>query len=309
LVANNLLTLVAGNAVMAFNTNSAERMRIDASGNVGIGTVSPYGKLNVFGTSVVLSNPAGTSNDSNGVNITTFSSGTPYWSYLTYNASHIEWQTYNLERMRLDPNGNLCVGTTAASGKLTSNGSSSIAAYFVSSGSFAVYGTSSSTHSVYGIAGSTTNGGIAGVSQNGTYYGILGHANAWALYGNGSTYISGTYQGSDARLKDNVTTLQNALTTIKSLRPVTFDWKANTDSSLDGPHTDCGMIAQEVLDVLPHVVREVVAAPVMEGRTKTLNQELGTFYSMDYGKLIPYLVAAIQELAAEVAALKAPSTP
>jgi hypothetical protein len=44
------LDLYAGAAPIQFSTNSAERMRIDASGNVGVGTSSPGYKLDVAGT-------------------------------------------------------------------------------------------------------------------------------------------------------------------------------------------------------------------------------------------------------------------
>ena len=107
----------AGNLVF-YCDSATERARIDAFGQFGLGTTSPTAKLDVRGTSIVLNNPAGTANDNAGFLTTTFSSGTPYWSYLTYNASHIEWQTYNTERMRIDVNGNLGIGTSAPGARL-----------------------------------------------------------------------------------------------------------------------------------------------------------------------------------------------
>jgi hypothetical protein len=93
-----------------------ERMRIDSSGNFGIGTSSPSYKLDVFGTfgdlvsfrqaNVVLK--IGTTNLGNGE--------VYYDAYPTASPSAKSaqiWRQGSTESMRLDANGNLLVGTTS----------------------------------------------------------------------------------------------------------------------------------------------------------------------------------------------------
>jgi hypothetical protein len=84
---------------------------------------------------------------------------------------------------------------------------------------------------------------------------------------------------SDENLKTNIETVQNGLETIKSLRGVTFDWKATQKPSV-------GVIAQELERVLPELVAN--------GDPKTVN----------YNGLIGVLIEAVKELSAEVQELK-----
>lgn len=81
---------------------------------------------------------------------------------------------------------------------------------------------------------------------------------------------------SDARLKKNIAGLSYGLDAVLALRPVTYDWKEDAAAG-----TQIGLIAQEVEGIIP----EVVLAPENDD----------DMYSMQYDKLVPVLIKAIQE--------------
>jgi hypothetical protein len=96
---------------------------------------------------------------------------------------------------------------------------------------------------------------------------------------------------SDARFKENVQDIDVGLGAILALKPRKFDWKAGKGKDIKG---DRGFIAQEFEQVFPQLVDEWAdPAPEGEAPYKSVRQDL-----------IPVLVKAIQELAAEVNALK-----
>ena len=88
---------------------------------------------------------------------------------------------------------------------------------------------------------------------------------------------AGITTASDRRLKENIEpTPVKALDKIKDLNLVTFDYIK------DKSHEEIGLIAQEVLDIIPNAVSEY------EGEDSHL--------TINYAKFIPYLLKAIQEL-------------
>lgn len=86
---------------------------------------------------------------------------------------------------------------------------------------------------------------------------------------------------SDIRLKENIKPLEvNCVDLINHINPVEFTWKDITDVPGNKKNTiDYGFIAQEVEELLPHLVKDT--AP---------------YKTIRYEKFAPYLVKAIQEL-------------
>ena len=106
--------------------------------------------------------------------------------------------------------------------------------------------------------------------------------------GSGVTYFS----ASDYRLKENVKNIPNALSKVQAINPVLYTWIGNSEAG-----EEAGFIAHELQSVIPSLVNGEKDAVLDDGRIKS--------QQVDYAKLTPYLVAAIQELAAKVAALEA----
>lgn len=88
---------------------------------------------------------------------------------------------------------------------------------------------------------------------------------------------------SDRRLKTNVIPLKNSLDKVSKIRGVYFSWAEDgaVGKKLSDGHRHVGVIAQEVKDVLPEVVREI---------------EGGQYLGVQYNELIPLLLDAVREL-------------
>lgn len=118
--------------------------------------------------------------------------------------------------------------------------------------------------------------------------------------GNVSAIGDVTAYASDERLKTNISPLTNSLNKIKNLRGVRFDWRDETPQPMRGP--DIGLIAQDVLRVIPEAVKPAPFDTDESGQSKSGLEYL----TIDTGnKIIAVLVEAIKELAVQVDALAA----
>lgn len=199
------------------------------------------------------------------------------------------------------------------------------AGYYRQTGSvannYAIYAQGDASYGIYARTLSTSHGGLIAYDDAAACYGILGYSPSttlYSLYGNGSTYITGSYTGSDSRLKDiqsRITTSDGILAKVNQLKPTYYKWKANSDQGKADDAEQIGFIAQEVESIFNHVVKD---APVpdlsesppdadgkVEKRDKTLNEELGNTKFITYEKLTVYLTAALQEASAKIDALEA----
>jgi hypothetical protein len=109
-------------------------------------------------------------------------------------------------------------------------------------------------------------------------------ANRWQLDMSGNMTVAGDVTAfSDARVKTNIHTIENALEKTLALRGVSYN---RTDS--DDTRTKIGVIAQETLEVVPEVV----------------NQDNAGMYNVSYGNMTALLIEAIKEQQAQIEDLK-----
>jgi hypothetical protein len=276
-----------------FASAGAERMRIDSSGNVGIGTASPITKLDVSQANVKSATAAWqlsvtdltsqTTGVGGGISFTGYKTGTTALEFFAgidgykENATagnaagalrfhtQVSLGTGLVERARIDSSGNLLVGQTSASQTTV--------------GFFA-----KPNGEVSGCQAASTN---AGGTQWNTY---STGAGAYRFYvGMGGTIFATSIvisAISDQRLKENVRDLDTGLDAIMALQPRRFDWKEGKGQDKKNA---AGFIAQEFETVFPECVSTSMAGA--DGiEYKNINHET----------LIPTFVKAIQELKAIV---------
>ena len=236
--------------------------------------------------------------------------GTHYW----YNAASGTAGTAITftQAMLLDTSGNLGVGCTS----LVGSGSISIKAgqslQWQAAGASTVYGdiyTDSSNNMVFRNGSSPTERARIETSGN-LLIGYTSSNGSYKLQVNSQIFAtSSTIATSDARYKENVEELSGALDIVKSLRPVSFDWKVHPIHNFDTKTKTVGFLAQDVQQTLagkPYLnsiikTNECVIEPEVKDENGTVTKEAVTeeFLGIAEGNMISILTAAIKELKAE----------
>ncbi len=274
----------------SFNVYSGStiRLKLTGDGNLGIGvTPSAWGS----GTSVIDLNTAGnagavSSSGTLSIASNAFFDGTN-WTYKN-NAAALLYQLISGTHRWFTAGASTGTITDFATAKMTLDGSGRLLVGKTTSG-FTTVGAEIRENGevIQTIAASTDATFVSKV------YSSTAAAYRFYVGLGGTVFATNTTISSisDARLKENVQDLDVGLGAILALKPRKFDWKAGKGKDIKG---DRGFIAQEFEQVFPNLIDEWAdPAPEGEASYKSVRQDL-----------IPVLVKAIQELAAEVNALK-----
>jgi uncharacterized protein YaiE (UPF0345 family) len=248
-------------------TSTIEAMRIDSSGNVGIGG-SPFnygaGYVDLWiqaSTTPVLDLAVGSTRTG-----TFFASSTDV-TFGTVAAVPLIFNTANTERMRIDSSGKILFNTT------TQNNNEQVGMVY-----------SSNAGVGFSIKDSNAQSGNTFIEfRNGATL-------AGTITSNGTTTM--TYgSASDYRLKENLSPLTGALATVEQLKPQVGSWKADGSKFV-------GFVAHELQEVFPDAV---------VGEKDRIDADGNPLYQMvDTGSasIIATLTAAIQEQQAMIDTMK-----
>lgn len=280
----NTLLYLRESGFMSFSTANSERMRIDDSGNIGIGEVGPtmplmvkserVGGKNIFDLNNQVASHYG------GLRVTLGETDRECRLTATYGSSLMTFYTSAstgaaAERLRINENGNMGLGTLGnidtklhVQGAFTQNDSTG---YLKIENTQAV--TNSGSNASLIIRSHNATSQFMNWENRGMRIGqrIIHNGSTGDLYftaGNDTVRLTinastGNFTGSssadisDGRLKENIQDISasDAVTIIKGLQGRTFTWKEEAKMGTD---TKYGFIAQEVETVIPNLVHQTM---------------------------------------------------
>ena len=275
---------------LRFRINDADKMTIDKDGNVGIGTTSPDSKLEVKGP--IRANRSTNTASSFGRAAVGYC-GHDNWASFAHISSNnqddyallqnsdgetilnsasgkrLRFRINNGDKMTLNSNGNVGIGTTSPEYKLHVSGEIKFNEFLIAAQSemkFAIKnGTSTTTRMII-------NNNSVGIFNDNpdSAYKLDVNGNFRSTGNARATYFVAT---SDINLKENIKDIDNALLKISSIRGVTFNFK-------DDLNDQGGIIAQEVEKVIPEAIQK----------------DKYDIYTANYNTLTAYLIESVKSL-------------
>jgi hypothetical protein len=301
---------------IAFTEGGVESMRIDSSGNLGLGTATPSIKLDIVGTASQITNGAGASGSRIRLDTPASSGGSYIQIYKDLTPSYVagigtvlpggsaasalvfsDYQGSWVERMRLNSSGNLLVGTTSSAAKVTIFTSTNQPGIHITSAAQSQDSFSfncSATSSVYGIGlySAATAGNTVALFRG--YH--TTSTQCFDIAGNGNVTNTNNSYGaiSDAKLKENIVDASPKLADLMQVKVRNYNLKGAHEQ-----HKQLGVVAQELETVFPAMVDET---PDLDKEGNDLGT---TTKSVKYSVFVPMLIKAIQEQQALITQLTA----